>query len=370
MEKLDAVVIGAGIIGLAIARALALSGREVVVLEKNSSFGQETSSRNSEVIHAGIYYPKDSLKASCCVTGNQLLYDYCIQRNIPHKKLGKLIVATHDNEIQTLTNYLENATQNGVHNLRLLSTSECRELEPEVNAVAAVLSPSTGIIDSHALMLEYISDIESNSGFIVYDSPVLAGKLTANQLTIRIGGTSNTSASCNVLINAGGLSAINIATTLGLPSNLLPPPFYAKGHYFSLNQKSPFQHLIYPVANSAGLGIHATLDLNHRVRFGPDVDWIKDEDYYFDETRKASFVAAIKRYYPALDEGSLTPGYTGIRPKISSPNSPPADFLIQSATQHGIKGLVNLFGIESPGLTSSLAISELVIRRLNYDLIR
>ena len=365
MEKLDTVVIGAGVVGLAIARALALAGREVIVLEKNKTFGQETSSRNSEVIHTGIYYPHNSVKAQSCVNGKAALYQYCMERQISHKKIGKLIVATQPQELPTLKSYIEKAKANGVDDLELLNAAEALALEPNINTVGAILSPSTGIIDSHELMMNYIADIEAHGGLIIYDSPVLSGQLSPQELILTVGGNSATQVSCKFIVNAAGIAATKVAHNLKLPPESIPTPYYAKGHYFSLASKSPFQRLIYPLANNAGLGIHATLDLNNRVKFGPDVQWIDNEDYSFDESRKKTFVDAIRRYYPDLDEHAISPDYTGIRPKISGPDAPPADFTIQNSISHGIPGLINLYGIESPGLTASMAIAEEIVEALH-----
>lgn len=358
MEKLDAVVIGAGVIGLAVARALALQGKEVIVLEQHKTFGQETSSRNSEVIHAGIYYPKNSLKALYCVRGKQLLYDYCRERHVSHKAIGKLIVAQDKSEITVLQDYIEKAGANGVNDLQLLSESETLALEPNISCAGAVLSPSTGIIDSHELMLNYIADIENNGGMIVYDSPVIAGNVSDSQHQLTLGGNSATTVRCNILVNSAGLYAPQVARQINVPEALVPECFYARGHYYSLIGATPFKRLIYPLANNAGLGIHATLDLDNRVRFGPDVQWVDKVDYQFDESRAPLFAEAIRRYYPEIKESNLSPSYTGIRPKICGPGEAPKDFVLQGPKAHGICNLVNLYGIESPGLTSSLAIAE------------
>ena len=360
MENLDVVVIGAGIIGLSIARKFALLGREVIVLEKNKTFGQEISSRNSEVIHAGIYYPPGSLKAQCCVNGKEMLYDYCADRQIAHKKIGKLIVATSPQEKETLNRYIQNATNNGVQDLQLLDSNDVKHLEPRVRCSAAVFSPSTGIVDSHGLMYSFIADIEANNGIVVYNSPILSGNVNRQHFILNLEGNSAAEVKCNLLINAGGLNAIDIALRLGIDTSLLPKAYLAKGHYFALSGNSPFTHLVYPVANSAGLGIHATLDLNGQVKFGPDVEWIKHENYSVPPERSKVFADEISRYYPSIKKQDLQPSYAGIRPKITGPGKPAADFYIQGSAEHGIANLINLFGIESPGLTACLAIAEYI----------
>lgn len=361
MEKLDAVVIGAGVIGLAVARALALQGKEVIVLEQHKTFGQETSSRHSGVIHAGVYYPEKSLKARCCVRGKQMLYDYCREHRVAHQAVGKLIVAQDQSEIAVLRDYTKNAQANGVHDLALLSESEALALEPDIRCAGAILSPSTGIVDSHELMMHFIADIESNRGVIVYDSPVISGSVSSgSQHQLTLGGVSNTTIRCNTLINSAGLYAPQVAKKINLPRDLVPDVFFAKGHYYSLQGTAPFKRLIYPLADKASLGIHATPDLDGSVRFGPDVQWLDTVDYRFDESRLPRFVEAIRRYYPAINGNDLSPSYTGIRPKIGGPGDPPRDFVLQGPREHGFSNLVNLYGIESPGLTSSLAIAEAV----------
>lgn len=357
MEKLDAVVIGAGIVGLAVGRALALAGREVVVLERQSHFGMETSSRNSEVIHAGIYYPPQSLKARFCVAGKKQLYSYCAQRHIAHRRIGKLIVAVSDDEVPLLHHYRDNALASGVDDLRLLNAKEVSEMEPEVRAVAGLFSPSTGIVDSHGLMVNYLTDIERCGGMLVANSAVTGGRATASGIEIRVGGAGY---HCHTLINAAGLYAPAVAHSLNAAN--VPKAYYAKGHYFALSGKSPFNHLVYPLAGNAGLGVHVTLDIGGQARFGPDVEWIDNIDYHFSAGRLNDFVRAIRRYYPNLDETRLSPGYTGIRPKICGPNEPAADFMVQTCEQHGVGGLINLFGIESPGLTASLALADYVVK--------
>lgn len=361
MDNLDVVVIGAGVIGLAIGRAFALSGREVTIIESQASFGRETSSRNSEVIHAGIYYPKNSLKARLCVSGKEQLYNYCLDRAIDCRPIGKLIVAANDQEAQILRDYQKQAGENSVTDLSYLNPQQLSNLEPLVEAVAGVLSPSSGIIDSHELMKNFIADLTHHQGTVVYNSKVTGGRLSASNPIISIAGSENCTIGCNLLINSGGLHAPTIATSLGVSNSFIPPCYFAKGHYYDLNQQAPFKHLIYPVANNAGLGIHGTLNLGGQMRFGPDVKWIEQIDYKFDPTTKGEFVRAIKRYYPDLDEQALQPSYTGIRPKVVGPNQSPGDFIFQGAAEHGYAGLINCYGIESPGLTASMAIANYVL---------
>jgi L-2-hydroxyglutarate oxidase LhgO len=362
----DCVVIGAGVVGLAIGRALGSRGHEVLVLETERAIGTGSSSRNSEVIHAGIYYPTASLKAQLCVTGRGLLYAYCEARNIPHRRLGKLIVATSTDELPVLGQYLRQASANGVDDLTDLSRVQVRTLEPEVECVAGVLSPSTGILDSHALMLAYQADLEAQGGIVSLGSPVTAGALGRGEIELRVGGSSPTSLRTSILVNAAGLDAQCVSAGLeGLRADAVPGRFLAKGHYYALTGRSPFGRLVYPIGSSANLGTHATLDLQGHTRFGPDVAWIREVDYSFDEDRRASFVAAIRRYYPGLDEARLHPAYTGIRPKIVGPGEAAADFCIRGPADHDGCPYVALYGIESPGLTASLAIAKHVVQLLH-----
>ncbi len=358
-ERLDCVVVGAGVIGLAIARALALAGREVVVLEQAESFGTETSSRNSEVIHAGIYYPTGSLKARLCVAGKHSLYAYCRERGIPHRRIGKIIVATGEEQLATLRAQKERGNANGVDDLQWLSRQDIAAAEPKIAGIAGLLSPSTGIIDSHALMLSLVGDVENAGGTIVYRSPVLGGRIASHGIVLDVGGEPGTSVICSALVNAGGLHAQALAGNLaGFPGDTIPPRHIAVGHYFTLGGAAPFGHLIYPVPQHGGLGIHVTLDMAGQARFGPDVKWLEEIDYGFDQSRKPLFVEAIARYYPDLDPDRLQPGYTGIRPKIAGEGMGFGDFRIDGPRHHGVEGLVNLFGIESPGLTSALDIAD------------
>lgn len=366
MESVDCIVIGAGVVGLAVARALAARGLEVVALEREDVPGSGTSSRNSEVIHAGLYYAPGSLKARLCVRGRQQLYRYCRERHVAHRNCGKLVVATTDEEVGTLERYLETAQRNGVGDLRLLAPPEVTELEPEVRCVAALWSPSTGILDCHEFMQALIADLEGSGGALICRAEVTAGRLgrDAHSVTVSEDGSS-TELAARFLVNAAGLGAQELAGRFaGLAAQTIPPRFLAKGHYFTLSGRAPFRHLVYPVAGRAGLGIHVTLDLAGGVRFGPDVEWVDSVDYGFDSGRQSAFAEAIRRYYPGLDPGRLQPGYTGIRPKLVGAGAPAADFLIQGPETHGWEGLVNLYGIESPGLTASLAIAEEVVDRL------
>jgi L-2-hydroxyglutarate oxidase LhgO len=358
-EQVDCAVIGAGVVGLAIARELAMTGREVIVLEAADAIGTHTSSRNSEVIHAGLYYPKGSLKACLCVSGKRLLYDYCAGHGVPHSNIGKIVVAVTEDEIATLKSYLEKAEGNGVRDLLWLSREQLRELEPAVECVAGFLSPSTGIIDSHALMLAYQGDAENSGASVVFKSPVESGAAGSKRIVLNVGGDEPMTIACRSVVNSAGLFAQNIARTIeGVPAQSIPSQFFAKAHYFTLSGKPPFRRLVYPVASHAHLGVHVTVDLAGQVRFGPDVSWVDSVDYSFDHSRGALFYEAIRKYYPGLKDGQLQPGYTGIRPKVSGPKEAAADFLIRGPKDHGIAGLVNLYGIESPGLTASLAIAR------------
>jgi len=364
-ERIDCAVIGAGVVGLAVARELALAGREVLILEAESGIGEHTSSRNSEVIHAGIYYPKGSLKARFCVEGKHLLYDFCRDHGVPHARCGKIVVASREEEIPAVMKYIPTAAASGVHDLREMDLGEVRELEPHVKAVAAVFSPSTGIIDSHAYMLALQGDFENAGGMPVFRSPVLGGEVTPEGIVLRVGGDEPMEILCEAVVNSAGLTAPQLARSIhGIPAETIPGQFYAKAHYYTLSGKAPFKHLIYPVGHGSWLGVHVTIDLGGQVRFGPDIEWVDSIDYVFDESREPLFAEAIRRYYPALADGALQPGYTGIRPKISGKGEPPADFRIHGPADHGVPGLVNLYGIESPGLTASLAIAGHVQRLL------
>lgn len=364
MSPVDCVVIGAGVIGLAVARALASRGLEVVVVESAGAIGTGTSSRNSEVIHAGLYYPTGSLKARLCVAGREMLYRYCEARGIRHRRIGKLIVATTSDEVATLEKYLVQGLANGVDDLRWVEQAELAELEPHVRGVRALLSPSTGIIDSQEYLLALQADLEARGGQVVLNSHVTRIGRTGDGFAIFTGDAPDAALRCRRVINAAGLHAQGVAATIeGLQRPTIPVQYLARGHYYSLSGKSPFNRLVYPVAETGGLGIHVTLDLAGTARFGPDVQWLRSIDYRFNGETREKFAAAIRRYYPALDDRRLQPGYTGIRAKLSGPGEPAADFMIQGTAEHRVPGLVNLYGIESPGLTAALAIAEEVAER-------
>jgi L-2-hydroxyglutarate oxidase LhgO len=365
MESIDCAVVGAGVIGLAVARALALAGREVLVLEAADAIGTETSSRSSEVIHAGIYYPPGSAKARLCVAGRHALYRYCAEHGVPHRNCGKLIVATAPDQIPRLQRLRAQAVANGVTDLHPLTGEDAAQLEPELRCVAALRSPSTGIIDSHAYMLALQGDAEAHGAVVALRSPVTSGRIESDGIALEVGGAEPTTLRARTVVNSAGLHAQRLAASLaGFPRQHVPPTYYAKGNYYSLAGRAPFAHLVYPMPNEAGLGVHITIDLAGQARFGPDVEWIDRIDYRVDPRRADGFYAAIREYWPALQDGRLQPAYAGIRPKVVGPDAPAADFLIEGPAVHGVPGLVNLFGIESPGITASLAIAEEVLRRL------
>jgi len=365
-EKIDCAVIGAGVVGLAIARQLAIAGRDVLIVEQEAAIGTVTSSRNSEVIHAGIYYAKDSLKARLCVQGRKMLYAYLEERAIDHQQCGKLIVATDEQQIPELKTLDIKARANGVDDLRYMSAEDAMNLEPELFCVAALFSPSTGIIDSHAYMLSLLGDAENAGATLALQSTVTGGKITEQGIALEINCEGETiSLDCTTVINSAGLGAQNFATALhGMPLASIPPRYLAKGTYFNLSGKAPFHHLIYPVPEEAGLGIHYTRDLGGQGRFGPDVQWVESIDYNVAPERGDIFYDAVRNYWPHLQDGALNPAYSGIRPKVQSPGEGTADFLIQGPAAHGVPGLINLYGIESPGMTASLAIAEEVENRL------
>ena len=354
----DVVVIGAGVIGLACAAALARAGRSVVILERNARVGEETTSRNSEVVHAGLYYPEGSLKAELCAAGRVALYARCETRGIPHRRLGKIIVATDPGQIAVLEGYHRQAEANGVA-LRWLDEQALRDLEPQLRAVAGLLSDSTGIIDSHAFMLSLRGDLERAGAAIAFNTEVHnLQQPHGNRIEVT---TSSMTVACRWLINCAGLHAPELAGQLVSDA---PQGYYARGQYYAYSGRPPFSHLVYPVAEPGGLGVHVTVDMAGQIKFGPDVVWLQDIDYSFDESRKPLFVQAIRQYYPALDPQRLHPSYTGIRPKITGPDEPAGDFYVHGPTLHGIAGLINLLGIESPGLTASLAIAEVVANQV------
>lgn len=360
MEDVDCVVIGAGVVGLAVARALALRGKEVWVLEAENAIGTQTSARNSEVIHAGIYYPQGSLKARLCVQGKAMLYDYCASRSVAHQRCGKLIVATNATQLAELQNITRKAQANGVYDLQLLSAPQALALEPALQCVGALLSPSTGIVDSHALMLSLLADLENAGGTLALNSAV--ARMEYAQDAIEVVALDGTQLRARTVVNAAGHGAVALAgNTLGLPQAKVPTAYFAKGSYFALAGRAPFSRLIYPVPEKAGLGVHLTLDLGGQAKFGPDVQWVdRADDLQVDAARGDAFYAEVRKYWPGLADGALSADYAGMRPKISGPHEAAADFHIQGPRDHGVPGLVNLMGIESPGLTSALAIGEYV----------
>ncbi|WP_213953949.1 NAD(P)/FAD-dependent oxidoreductase [Variovorax sp. dw_954] len=365
MDEFDCAVIGAGVVGLAVARELALAGREVIVLEGEGAIGTGTSSRNSEVIHAGIYYPKGSLKARLCVEGKWLLYDYLGTRGLPFRRCGKLIVATSPAQVGELEAIRAKAAANGVDDLVWLDPDAVLAMEPKLHCMAALHSPSTGIVDSHALMLSLQGELENAGGVVALKSPVAGADCRDGAIVLKA--ADGTLLRCRSVINAAGLVAPALARRFdGLDPALVPTPYFAKGNYFTLAGRAPFSRLIYPVPEAAGLGVHLTLDLGGQAKFGPDVQWVDSpDDLVVDPARGDAFYAEVRRYWPELPDGALLPGYAGMRPKISGPGQPAADFMIQGPAEHGVAGLVNLFGIESPGLTSSLAIARHVANLLS-----
>jgi L-2-hydroxyglutarate oxidase LhgO len=363
MESFECLVVGAGVIGLAIARTLARAGREVIVVEAESGIGAGVSSRNSEVIHAGIYYPPGLVKTRLCVDGKAMLYAFCQEFGVAHKRCGKLLVAANAGEVDKLAALKAQAEANGVADLIWLSGEDARALEPALVAHRALLSPSTGILDSHAFMLALRGDAEAHGAIIAFETPVLAGQASEQGLVIETGGPTPMRIAADMVVNAAGLGAQALARSIGgMPAEAIPPLHLAKGNYFSLNGRSPFSRLIYPMPTPGGLGVHLTLDLAGQARFGPDVEWVDAIDYDVDPERAASFYAAIRTYWPDLPDDALQPAYAGVRPKIARPGGSTTDFLLQTEKDHGVAGLINLFGIESPGLTASLAISDWVTR--------
>ncbi len=368
MDRVECVVVGAGVIGLAIARRLAQAGREVIVLESTGDIGNGTSSRNSEVIHAGIYYPSGSLMARLCVSGKHALYEYCESHGVPHKRCGKLIVATTPEEANKLEAIRQQAARNGVGDLVLLGGAQARAMEPALACDAALLSPSTGIIDSHAYMLALRGDAEDRGAACAFEAPLRRAEVASGGFVLDVGGEAAMTLQCGTLINAAGLEAVATARNIsGMPHDLVPQAYLAKGNYFSCSARAPFAHLIYPVPEPGGLGVHLTLDMAGQARFGPDVEWVETLDYAVDPKRAERFYPAIRRYWPSLPDGALMPSYSGIRPKIVPPEVARQDFVIQGPRDHGVTGLINLFGIESPGLTASLAIADVVADLVGDD---
>jgi L-2-hydroxyglutarate oxidase LhgO len=358
-EYVEVVVVGAGVVGLAVARAQALAGRSVIVVERHARIGEETSSRNSGVIHSGIYYPEGSLKARFCVRGRELLYDYCARRNVNHSRCGKLIVAQPP-QVAALHVLRARAIANGVPDLEWLTGAEARALEPEVRCEAALYSPSTGIVDVHEYLNALVADLEAAGGHVVLRTRFVGAAVRPAGIEVRLEGDGETtSIVCGLLVNSAGLGAVDLLRRIdAYPAATPRTAYYAKGSYFVCRGARPFTHLIYPMPNEAGLGVHATLDLDGTTRFGPDVEWVDEPDYRVEPSRAAVFYEAIREYWPGLRDGALQPGYAGIRPKLVGPGVPAADFMIETQRQHGVPGLVNLLGVESPGLTSALAIAE------------
>ena len=361
MDHIDTIIAGAGVVGIAVARVLAQAGHEVMVLEAEEGIGTGVSSRNSEVVHAGIYYPKDSLMARLCVAGRRKLYDFCDARGVPYEKCGKLIVATSTEEDAKLDGIKARAEANGVEGMRVLTAAEARAFEPNLRCTSALLSPETGIVDSHAYMLALQGEAEAAGAMFVFHAPITGGVAGDGRIEISVGGAEPMRLSCTHFINAAGLGATRLAGLMaGMPSQLVPGTHYAKGNYFTLTGRAPFSRLIYPVPVPGGLGVHLTIDLGRQARFGPDVEWIDTLDYRVDPSRADSFYDASRRYWPDLPDGALQPGYAGIRPKITPKGAPAADFVLQTPAVHGVAGLINLFGIESPGLTSAIALADMV----------
>ena len=362
VEDVDCVVVGAGVVGLAVARALAQAGREVIILEAAEAIGTETSSRNSEVIHAGIDYPANSLMARFCVAGRRKLYAYCAEKGVPHANCGKLIVAAGSREDSLLAGIKQRAEANGVEGMRILTAAEAIALEPNLACTSALLSPETGIIDSHGYMVALQGDAENAGALTVLFSPVLGARVAGRRIEADVGGADPMTLRFRLLVNSAGLHAPGLASRIeGMPHDRVPKAYYAKGTYFTLSGRSPSSRLIYPVPVPGGLGVHLTVDLGGQARFGPDVEWIDSIDYTVDPSRSDGFYGAVRRYWPGLKDGALQPGYAGIRPKTVPKGAPGQDFIVQGPRTHGVPGLINLFGIESPGLTASLAIGDHVL---------
>lgn len=363
---MDVLVVGAGVVGLAVARAASKQGHSVLVAEATGGIGNGISSRNSEVIHGGMYYPTNSLRAIHCVAGRRLLYEHCADHNVPFARCGKLIVATDDAELSKIERIFEQGRTNGVEGLSLLDKSQVSALEPHLACKAAVLSEQTGIVDSHAFMLSLQGGIEDDGGSIVFNTPVTGMCRSEGRWQVAFGGAEPVTFAFDAVVNAAGLGAASVASAIeGYPAARVPRIHLAKGNYFGCVYKPVFRHLIYPAPVDGGLGTHVTLDLSGRMRFGPDVEWLEAEDYVVDGSRAAGFETAIRRYWPTLPDNALVPDYAGIRPKLTGPGEPPADFVIEGPAEHGLSGLVQLFGIESPGLTSSLSIAAQVAGMLD-----
>jgi len=360
METADCVVVGAGVVGLAVARTLAIAGREVLLLEAEQRIGEHTSSRNSEVIHAGLYYKKGTLRQQLFPRAAHLLYAYCTDHGVPHRRLGKLVVARNAEEAQRLRQHMAHAIEAGVTDAEWLELDRVQELEPNLACHAAYLSPSSGIVDSHALMLAYRAELERNGGVVVFRSPVTGGVITSNGIQVAVGGAEPTTLRCKTLVNCAGHGAPPLARSMAnFPTSTVPRSYFRRGVYFSVTER-PFKRLIYPIHGAGGMDIHAVIDLAGNVRFVPDMEWVDRLDYSVDPARAEAFYRSIRGFWPGLPDGALAPAYAGIRPKITGPNEAAADFVIQGPADHGVPNLVNLFGIESPGLTASLAIGEYV----------
>lgn len=363
-EHCDVVVIGAGVVGLAVARQLALQGRDVIVLEQAETIGSETSSRNSEVIHAGIYYPKDSWKARLCVEGRELLYDFCRSHGVAHKRCGKLIVAITDDELSALAALEKKAEANGVPGLKQITQVQAQALEPELACSGALLSPETGIVDSHGLMLALLGEAENHGAMIAFNTIVTGGSVTEQGILLEVSGSDDMTLACRLVLNCAGLQAPGVARRMvGFPSEKIPLARFAKGTYFSCSGPNPFTHLIYPMPPPGYLGIHATMDLAGQLRFGPNLEWVEDISYDISPDYLPAAYAAVRGFWPGVDDRDIQPSYAGVRPKLHGPDQSFADFIIQDPLDHGCPGLINLFGIESPGLTSSLAMAVEVARR-------
>ncbi|MBM3951775.1 MAG: NAD(P)/FAD-dependent oxidoreductase [Rhodospirillales bacterium] len=367
MDTIDTAVIGAGVIGLAVARHLAQEGREVVVLEAADAIGTVTSSRNSEVIHAGIYYAKDSLRARLCVPGKRALYRYCAEHGVGHRRTGKLLVAVEEAEVAGLDAIRARAAANGVGDLKRLEAAEARALEPQLRCRAALFSPSSGIVDSHGLMLALQGDAETRGAMVAFNSPVTGGEARGDGIDLEVGGATSVRVLARTVVNCAGLGAQAIAQSIrGARADAIPPLHCGKGSYFTLAGRSPFRHLIYPVPGTSGwLGVHVTLDLAGRARFGPDLEWVAEPNYDVDPARADKYYPAIRRYWPGLPDGALQPGYAGVRPKLAPAGQPERDWVIAGPETTGVPGLINLFGIDSPGLTACLAIADAVGRKLD-----
>jgi L-2-hydroxyglutarate oxidase LhgO len=364
METADCVVVGAGVVGLAVARAMARKGREVLILEAEDAFGTVTSARNSEVIHAGIHYPHGSLKERLCVMGRDMMYSFCDAYGVTYRRSTKLVIAADESEIPELRSLQEHAAKGGVY-MTWLPGEDANRIEPNLHCAAALHSPLTGIIDSHGFMLAVLGDAEAHGAVLAVKAPVTGGRVDGDQVVIEVGGDAAMTLACRTVINCAGLGAQSVSRAItGVRPGSIPPQHFAKGNYFYLSGKAPFSRLIYPLPGPASLGLHYTQDLAGQGRFGPDLQWVPAINYDVDETREADFYAAIRKYWPSLPDGALRPGYAGIRPKIQAPGQPASDFTIHTAAETGVNGFLALYGIESPGLTSSLAIATIVAERV------